>query len=173
MEKVFENVCANLHGTECSLFNTLYKDCFCKAPQEFVYTLDCEYLGFFSMPSGTKFFSRHSFPEEMPEMNIILKIMIKAISSLKKETSEDFELKLQRASAIIIDKNNPSFSLFKKWWDNYYLPDDAYEDLRINPDEKEEKFAIWFKEKENIVSSYLTPDSGEENILNIYLDNLN
>lgn len=172
MEKLFDEIYQNLQDEERDLFSAVYENCFRNAPRKTIYVLYCEYLSTFSMVPGDDFFSTTA-PKKKPEQDIVLDMMRKAIPIYQEKTLEDFELKLARASAIIIKKgNSQAFQLFKKWWDEYYFPDDIYENLIINADEKKGTFSIWNQKADVLLASYITPCEHEPNTLNIYFDNL-
>lgn len=179
MNATFEEIRNNLNGEEKELFEAACENYLSKGPDDTLYVVNRETLGYYGDKGALPLLNcpgcdqTVSDLEKQPETELVVNLMKMAVDHYKEKIPEDFVVRLTRAPVISIKKaDSAAFRLFKKWFEEYYFPDDAYEGLAIDCDDAHENFWVWDKKEEVELANYMSPSGNEEEVLTVFFRKL-
>lgn len=110
-------------------------------------------------------------PVKLCEFSHIAKIMKKEIGKWENGKYSIY-LSLKVCRNVVVIPANQQSKEFRKWFWEYYFPDDFYEDLVVDRDPDSGAFLIWNRKEEKLLADYFTPEKAAEKHFTIYYENI-
>lgn len=157
-------------SAEMNLWNKVYGQYCVKNAVITVYVVHGEHIGDYALFKNSYYLK----PKKFCEAAHIIKIMKTEIARWENDKIPEASVHLSLSvcrDAVVIPANQQSKE-FRKWFREYYFPDDFYENLIVVRNPENGDYLIWNREEEESLADYLTPEENEEKIFTIHYENL-
>lgn len=155
---------------EMTLWNKVYNQYCAKKSGATFYVLHEEHIGNYIVYSDS-YYPKSLRSCETSQVTKIMKTAIKRWESVE-AAEESIHLTMNVCRNVVVIPSNKASKELRKWFWNYYFPDDFYENLAVARDRFTGTYYIWNRKEETPLAEYLTPEQGDPSHIIFFYKNI-